>query len=227
MHVILVFVVLILIYNTHKQLRLKDYCILIALAIFALVLMHSGEALMNRVQINSKEKLELSFDILSILRSEFSFVLVSFQNAMTKVIQTGECGLRFFNDIISGIFAWLPSRFKPAGITSLEAVNTIYVYGSTIYGGVPTDFISTSIYELNIVGIVILPIVYGTLIRKFDKKVRPLIKSDYYKVIYILGCFYFMKAVAYGDYANIMSNIFTLVWGHFFMKIICVGFRKR
>lgn len=227
MHFILVFVVIFLIFSMHKKLTRKVFIIMGIIFVAALILMHSAEAMLDRFQYGRRSSVELSFDVLSIIRDEFSYIIASFQTAFTKVVKTGEEAPRIINDLIAAVFAWLPTRFRPEWVTSLEGTNTVYIYGTTLYGGMPTDFVSTCIYELGIAGIFIFPIIYGMLMKKFDTSFKKLISGDYYKVIYILGCFYFMKAVAYGEYANVMSNIFTLVWGHIFVKLVCVGYRKR
>ncbi|WAW14152.1 O-antigen polymerase [Peptostreptococcus equinus] len=226
MHAILVFVVLFFIYRSYKDIKKKDYLIMAIICLLSLIFMHSAEVIMSKFQIASKEKIELSFDIFSILRAEFGYVILSFQTAFSKVYLYGEVKPAFFMDIVSGIFAWLPARFKPNGIMSIEVLNTNLIYGSMIYGGVPADFVSKCIYDFNIFGIIILPVVYGMFIKAFDTAVRPLISCYYYKVIYILGSFYFMKAVAYGDFSNIMSNIVTLVLSHLFITKICLRIKS-
>ena len=94
------------------------------------------------------------------------------------------------------------------------------------HGGLPTDFVTTCLYELNVFGLLVIPVLFGMLAKFFEAKIHPLVNFDLYKVVYYLGCFYFLKAVGYGDPANIMTNIFFLVWGYVFIIIFSKNNRR-
>lgn len=221
MHLALFFVILILLYASHRKMTARTYFIFGIVAVISLGVMNVGESIMNVFQENGQFNIsDINLNVIKIVRDEFFFPMASFQT-YREANSSGLVGFRLFTDIVNAFFAWLPSRFKPAGLVNLEITNTIFHSGTTIYGGLPTDLITTCFYEMNIIGIWVIPVLFGVLAKKFEKNVRPKIGIDYYKVIYILGVFYFIKAIGYADPANIMSNIFFLVWGHIFTKVVC------
>lgn len=226
MHFVLFFVILFLLYASHHTVTKKTYVWFAVVSILGVSIMHVGENLMSFFQTNTSVTSGITFNIVEILREEFFFPMASFQTALSS-INNGKVGVRFFVDIVNALFSWLPSRVKPSGLKTLEYVNTVLHSGTTLYGGLPTDFVTTCIYELNIVGLLIQPIVFGYLVKLFEKRVHPNFEDDYYKVLYVLGTFYFVKAVGYGDFSNIMSNIFFLVWGHLFTKLVCILVKGR
>lgn len=214
MHFALFFLILALIYQGHRKMSWKSIMLFGGLAIASVYIMHIAESIMNVLQSNADFDNNSAFNISEILREEFFFPLMSFQTYLDASIS-----LRIFEDIANSIFAWLPSSLKPVSLERLEVTNTILASGSMDHGGLPTDLVTTCLYELNVIGLLILPFLFGIGAKLFEKKIHPLVESDLYKVVYYLGCFYFMKAVAYADPANIMSNIFFLVWGYIFLKV--------
>lgn len=221
MHFALFFVILVLLYAGHRTITRKMYVLLAVFGVVGLCVMHVGESILDMFQNGiSASAPTISFDLLKILREEFFFPIASFQT-YNDGLSSGEIGIRFFTDIANSFFAWLPSRFKPAGLISLEVSNTLLHSGTTLYGGLPTDFVTTCLYELGVVGLCTYPVLFGYLAKVFERKFRYHFSNDFFKVIYILGIFYFIKAVGYGDPANIMGNIFFLVWGYIFISLIC------
>lgn len=220
MHFVLFFVILFIIYSGHKSITRKTVLLFGILGVVAFSVMHVSEGLLGYFQGYTSSDTAFTLNIMEVLRSEFFFPVASFQTCM-DAIHSNKVGMRLFIDIANAFFAWLPSKFKPIGLEGLEATNTLLHSGTTIYGGLPTDFVTTCYYELRLLGIFVFPIIYGYLARKFENTVHVKTTNDYYKVIYILGVFYFVKAIGYGDPSNIMNNIFYLVWGHLFTILIC------
>lgn len=214
MHFALFFLILALIYQGHRKMSWKSIMLFGGLAVISVYIMHIAESIMNVLQSDADFDNESAFSIAEILREEFFFPLASFQTYLKASIP-----IRIFEDIANAIFAWLPTSFKPASLERLEVTNTIIASGSMDHGGLPTDLVTTCLYELSVLGLIILPLLFGMLAKLFENKIHPLVSSDFYKVIYYLGCFYFLKAVGYGDPANVMSNIFFLVWGYIFVKV--------
>lgn len=214
MHFALFFLILALIYQGHRKMSWKSISLFGGLAVVSVYIMHIAESIMNVLQSDADFDNESAFSIAEILREEFFFPLASFQTYLNSSIP-----IRIFEDIANAIFAWLPTSFKPVSLERLEVTNTILASGSMDHGGLPTDLVTTCLYELNVIGLIVLPLLFGMAAKLFEKKVHTLVASDFYKVVYYLGCFYFLKAVGYGDPANVMSNIFFLVWGYIFVKV--------
>lgn len=218
-------VTFIVLYEGHKRIntlatkRKSNYIKYGVLAFVALVIMSAGEPIIAMFQYGEIRAFNMQLNPLQILRDEFFFPSVSGQTAIIAH-KEGTVSYRFFIDIISGVLAWFPSRLRPDGIERLEVVNTLLHSGTMLYGGLPTDLISVCIYDLGYVGVAIIPFILGVTIRtiqaRFDRKVR----TDYVNLLFFLTGFYLLKAVAYADFANIMSNIFYVVMGYLLIKFI-------
>lgn len=220
----LYFLVLIVLYERIKEIKTgkkTKYIKYFFVSLCALIVANIGESIMGFFQNTSVKDLNVSFNVFKILRDEFFFISENLQ-IVQEARSSGLVGYRLFEDMICGIFAWLPSRFLPNGLQKLETLNTILKMGTTIYGGLPTDFVTTSLYELGYFGIVVIPFVFGRIIKKFEIFIKRHKDETFYLIIQILGSFYIIKAVAYADFANIMSNIFYVVFGYLCVKVICM-----
>lgn len=221
MHFALFFLILALIYQGHRKMSWRSYLLFGGLAVVSVYIMHIAESIMNVFQTNADFENDAAFSITEVLREEFFFPLLSFQTYLDHSVS-----FRIFEDIANSIYAWLPTSFKPVSLERLEVTNTILASGSMDHGGLPTDFVTTCLYELNVFGLLVIPVLFGMLAKFFEAKIHPLVNFDLYKVVYYLGCFYFLKAVGYGDPANIMTNIFFLVWGYVFIIIFSKNNRR-
>lgn len=145
------------------------------------------------------------------LTTEFSFIVTSLQTALISRLD-GTVQLTFFNDFINGIFAWLPTSLKPIILPDVWDINTKLISASS-YGQAPTDIVAQSIYDLGLVGIVLIPVFVGMFIRKMENIFRTYGKNVFYSTIYIVLGFYLAKGIAYFSLYNIMMNIFFIVVG--------------
>ena len=84
---------------------------------------------------------------------------------------SGKVGLTFLDDIVTGLFAWFPTRFKPQGFENVWNVNTFLIYGNLdrrLHGQVPCGIITQGYYDCRIVGVITLCSTVGLIIKKFD-----------------------------------------------------------
>jgi oligosaccharide repeat unit polymerase len=210
-------------FNNQKQ-KIGIY---ILVAIIALVIISASEPIMSNLQVRNNEEIKLEINILKVLREEFFFPSSSIQVALNSH-RAGNLEKRLLIDAVSGLYAWLPSRFRPEGFMQLEILNTLLKSGTTIYGGLPPDLISLCIYDLGYFGIIIIPFIFGNIIKWFQNKNDSRIHTSYNTLIYYLTAFYMLKAVAYADPANVMSNIFYVVMCNYVVRIFAfIGLRKN
>lgn len=196
-------------------------------AIIGLILMSSAEAIMLLFQEKYKEiNIDINFNVLDILKNEFFYPAISGQGAITA-FQDNVVNYRFFKDVISGILSWLPSRFRPEYLPRLEDINTLYIMGTTKLGYLPPDFLAVCMYDFGYLGFVILPSVFGILARKVHFKYIKSSKNILNIILYILGSFYFLKAIGYADLSNIMSNIFYIFIGYIIIKFVRILYRRK
>ena len=151
------------------------------------------------------------------LFEEFSWTVRNGQ-AIHLAIENGQI-YRFFLEILSALFAWLPSMFRPSWLPRLEKINTIYWHnGLTIYGGKPPDLITTSIYVFGYLGIIILPFIFGYVVKVFNNYFAKEKNNIYSDIIFVQLIYQLIKVVAYADFAIISLNFFYLFIGHLIVK---------
>jgi len=152
--------------------------------------------------------------ILGFIGREFSYIYSSGQHAVNKTITEGSPML-FFEDIRMGLYAWLPSSMKPDDLISVWKYNTDQFSPDPLRRGTtPTDFVTTMIYDLGLIGPLIMPIFWGWVVKKFDN--WHMRKSGYYyNVIFAVGCLLLLRLVNY----NLLMDI---VLGSFYMIIAMV-----
>lgn len=208
----------------NKAINLTKYFFI---AIIGLVLMRSAESIMLLFQEKSKViNIDISFNVLDILKNEFFYPAISGQGSITA-FQDNVVNYRFFQDIISGILSWLPSRFRPEYLPRLEDINTLYIMGTTKLGYLPPDFLAVCMYDFGYLGFIILPSIFGILARKVHFKYVNSSKNILNIILYILGSFYFLKAIGYADLSNIMSNIFYIFIAYVIIKFVRLFFRRN
>ena len=156
------------------------------------------------------------------LYDEFSWTVRNAQ-AVRTALSEGYT-FKFFNEILSGILAWFPSRFRPTWFPRLEKVNTVYWYGSeNVYGGKPPDMITAGLYTLSYPGVFILPFLWGYIIKHFDNFFEKRGNSVYYDILFVQMVYQFTKIVPYDDFAILTLNMFYIVLGHF----IVIHFNRK
>lgn len=99
---------------------------------------------------------------------EFTYIFTGAQHSLTTLFE-GECPYLIIHDILAGAFAWVPSSLRPDGIINVWNYNTeLSTIGGTIYGQLPCDFITTSIYALGIFGPLVFGVFWGCVIKCLD-----------------------------------------------------------
>ncbi len=104
---------------------------------------------------------------LEVLGVEFGYIYSSGQHAVNKALN-GNCPYLLLEDIRQGLYAWLPTSYKPDDIVNVWNYNTLQFASANSRGQTPTDFITTMVYDLGLIGPVILPLFWGWLIKKID-----------------------------------------------------------
>lgn len=216
MHMVLLFVILFLIYKLNTKIKKRDYIFFGIGSISALLIMSSAESILNVLQ-GTNASIQIKFNIFKVLAEEFFFPLTSLQ-----VYLKNSPPIRLHFDLVSAILAWFPSSFRPDSLIKLEVFNTLLWKKTLLFGGLPTDIVTTSLYELHFLGPIVLPFMYGIIARNFNDRYSNIKEyhSSYQIVVKLLGSFYILKAIPYNSYDNIMTNIFNLVFSILTIKLI-------
>lgn len=193
---------------------------LIVLGLLGIFFVENIDSVLNILRGSSFHRTEEAKNIFTgFLYTEFSWTVRNAQ--CVRIARQNGVGYRLILDLASAVFALLPSRFTPLNLVRLEKINNIYWFNGIIgYGGKPTDIVVTGLYQLGIVGAVILPGIYGFIIRKVDDYFQnENLHSVYYKILFVQLIYQFAKTVSYADFALVALNLFYIVIGHLIVTV--------
>ena len=180
-------------------------CVIALLALLLIIEMDSITHFIRTGEILQEEKATRANGILN----EFAFVIVAGQNASNLWLTEGSHFL-IFQDLLSGIFAWIPTSLKPGDFINIWEYNTQLCHMSNLYSGQwPTDFISTSIYTLGIGGVFVFSTFWGMIIKKIDWEYSEN-HSIFYDVVYYSLSMSFLRLVDYCMLYDFILGIFYI-----------------
>lgn len=175
--------------------------------IVAISILFNAEAILGMIK-NEIYQSGGNSSVVETLSKEFSFILSGTQNALIE-FSTGNGKLMIVNDVINGVFAWLPTSLKPIILEDVWDYNT-RILNTGGYGQSPTSIVAQSIYDLNFLGIIIIPIIYGMIIKKFEKVLEKRKGNIFYDTVYVVLGYYLCKGIPYFSFYNIMINTFFI-----------------
>lgn len=146
----------------------------------------------------------------SIIR-ELGFLV---QGGQTSILAAwrGKVKLTIGDDFVTGILAWLPSKFKSAKFKDVWNINTILIYGdlSVLHGQAPCSIITQAFYDLRLIGIITFSILIGRFTKKVDdwklsneEIVKFAIKANILEILF--------RAVPYFSLYDMILGFFPLV----------------
>lgn len=148
------------------------------------------------------------------LFSEFSYIFTSAQHSIGQLIE-GDCPYLVGHDILAGVFAWIPSSLRPDGIINIWNYNTeLCTLGNMLYGQLPCDFITTSVYALGIFGPIIYGFFWGWVIKRMDCWYKK--SSDPAAIIFY--CTFFTRILKLTNYCllyDFVLGLFSIVLAAF------------
>lgn len=153
---------------------------------------------------------------LDVILSEFNFIYVGLYTSVKYILDSGS--FLISNDVINGIFAWLPTSLKPIILDDVWDYNT-HLINDGGYGQSPVNIVGQSFYDLGFFGIFIIPFLYTLILGKLDN----FFNNNYNTVglvFFTTLAFYLGKAMAYFSLYNIMMNIFFIVLSWYIYKLI-------
>lgn len=207
----LVVIILNLNIGYSKKISLKKAVLFSFVTLFAI---HNVDIINSAVMKDGP--LDLSFDVLGALREEFSFTVRSSQSIFIY-LEEFPLTFRLPLEILSGVLGILPSYFRPEWLEKLEMLNTYYWkmnVGTEFYGGKPPDLIIVGIYTMNYFGVLLLPLLYGILIRKLDS-LDSKNNNLFEKNIFFAALIYpVIRIVAYTNFDGITLSVFYVFVGY-------------
>lgn len=142
------------------------------------------------------------------LMNEFGYVYESGQMSIGSSLFRGG-RLYVIDDIVRGAFSILPSRFTPAGFELVWRYNTYLCTGSRSAGTIPCDIISESIYDLNVLGIIVLPWFWGQLARKVENSYQNRKENAFNRAMYMGMVLLFFRSINYCGLYDFMRGFFA------------------
>lgn len=184
-----------------------------------LVLIVASQSLMNYFRFGTYVYSGNSLNIFNIIESEFGFILKTQQTVLSK-LPLGK-DLYFFNDLLNAITSWVPSRFIPFEIPpTLWSHNTLFANGTLIHGTIPTDILSCSLYDLGLIGLIIIPFLYAVLIKKIDSLLYCEKFNLYNSVLKGIISTVVINQISHFSLSANTLAVFYIVLGHIITKVI-------
>lgn len=207
--------VLIFMYCRNKEVKfeLNTLIKLACLAILLLILILNLDVITSYIRtghINGTWRIYDSF--IGIIES-FEHTALSGQFVLQNRFDIG-IRYMFIDDVITGIFAWLPTAFKPDGFITTWEYNTQLITNGANSGTLPCDIITHSIYDFGIVGVVIVPFLFGVFVKKIEE-MRINANDKFINCIYVI----FIPVVISSVTA---LSLYNFILGIFDISVVCI-----
>lgn len=219
MLMLIFFLVVIMYYIDYKKIKINIYTIIILLvvSICAIMLLGKLDTITSYIRLGSKIETEKS-NPAETLANEFKFTYFNSLNVIyfrSNNIYTGSTELE---DIKSTLLAWIPTSMKPDNVTNLYDFNTSFYNGSV--GQMPTDLLTAAIYKFDYMGVAILPLIIGILVKALES-IFINKNSSYFKLMYYLLSIYLgLRFIAYYDLSQILFGSFYIIVTYMIIKSI-------
>lgn len=182
-------------------------CIIASLALLLIVKMDDITFFLRTSTWNASSSSHIPF--YEKILSEFTYIITGAQK-IVELYENDNLPYLIWDDLKTGIFAWLPSSLKPNDLINIWNYNTLLCTTTRmIYGQLPCDFITTSLYDFGLGGPIIFALFWGKIMKFFDKLYM---KSHdmMYDVAYVILILSFIRRVNY-------CLLYDFILGSFFI----------
>lgn len=139
---------------------------------------------------------------------ELGYIYVAGQTSVEHCMTQGS-PLLIGHEIGLSLFAWLPSSFTPDGLIDVWNYNTYLIGGRDATAQFPSDLISTSLYDLGLLGPALLPGFWGALLNKFDR-IKNSSDSPLMVVLYYSMSMALIRVVNYSMFSATIASAFHI-----------------
>lgn len=213
-----IFVLYRIILSSSKGSLGRSFLKLAAVALVTFVLMATADYYLNYIKYGSAGDISSDENLTSMVTSELGYTMLSGQTSL-QALTEGLSGSNILMDMEAGIFAWIPSSFKPDNLVPLFNYNTMLSGYNN--GTLPTDFLSMCIYDLGIFGVFIMSFLLGAIFHRIDSIYESNRDVKYYTILHILSSVWLsLRVVAYADMENIMISMLFILIGSLTVKIM-------
>jgi len=146
--------------------------------------------------------------LLESIMGELNYIYVAGQTAVEHCTTQG-CPWLIGHDVGSSLFAWVPSALTPKSLINVWDYNTYLIAGADAMAQYPTDLISTSLYDLGILGPILLPAFWGILISKLES-LHSNNNSPLFTVLYYSLAMTLVRVVNYSMFSATVASVFHI-----------------
>lgn len=207
------FSILMLMYfiNHYKSIKrlFNNIMKLFLLSIFIII---TANFILKRVNYDNAVKL---------FTTELSFPVISFNNVYSSNDN------RFFVDIVYSPLYILPSSlYLKLNVETASSYNTYLLYGHRkgeggVYGELPLDLISFSFFQLRLLGIIIISVIFGITISLLNYFINKINQNNIKNLLYSCAAIdIVVLSVLYGDINHIVLRSFSLIFSFLFFLFI-------
>lgn len=135
--------------------------------------------------------------------------------------------LLIWDDLITGLTAWLPSSLKPFpdALRTWDVNTTIHCLHTHLFGQFPHSIVANSIYDLSYFGLFIIPCILGLIVKKVENVMIPNLYNPFYLCIYCLLFFSFSNMIQGFCLYYTMLGLFYLIVG--LVIFLCISKKVR
>lgn len=201
--------IILIIIRHRKGKNIRKYILLACLiAVLLLVATMSADMITNYARYHIWVTSENGF-VDSII-DEFRFIGTT-QAYVLDNLFSRNLKLKVLDDWINALTSWFPERFIPFSLPmTVWTYNTMNISGSTLGGTVPSDMLSTGIYHLNVIGLFVVPAIYGYFAAVADSKIRRYGNSVYTDPYYGVLVGLFIQCVSHNQLSTFVASMFPM-----------------
>lgn len=137
--------------------------------IISILLLYQMDNITHYLRFGVWKKSEIQGKLLYSVIKELGFLPRGGQTSVMSA-WNGKVKLTFIDDLVTGLFAWVPTKFKPIGFEDVWNINTILIFGdlSVSHGQQPCSIITQGYYDLRYLGVIFFCIMLGRFVKKVD-----------------------------------------------------------
>lgn len=211
----------------------RQLIFVLVIAVAAIFLMVNSEGMTQSFrgdEVLEVEASSQSYDILSILEDEFGYI-PRVQQTMLSSFTNPDFEYQFVNDFINAITSWVPTRLLPfSKPDTMWAYNTLELMGGNVYATVPTDMVSGCLLSMGVLGLLILPLAMGWLLKKADGMLESENYNFYRSCVKAALAMMVVNRVSHFQLATLPLSVFYIVVGHmivWFCRTLANGGRSQ
>lgn len=178
----------------------------VCFVVFVLVILNMDKL---TYQLRNDAALEIEEEpLLDSIMDELAYIYVAGQTSVKHCLEN-RGPLLIGHSLVRALFAWVPTSLTPKGLINVWDYNTDLISFGNAMAQYPTDMISSSLYDLGILGPILMPAFWGVVIGKLER-IANTNSGALNRVIYYSVAMVLVRAVNYGMLAETVLSVFHI-----------------